>query len=140
MLVDHFIAKLNRLHGKVVTGISRKTLSLLLSYHYPGNIRELENILEHAFVLCRAGQIKVNDLPDTLSASIPRSPARDTIETALKSVEAQMILDALKRNAYNRLATARGLGMHKSTLFRKIKTFGIDLPHIDGRAGRKKSN
>ena len=53
-------------------------------------------------------------------------------------MEAQVIMDALKRNKYNRLATARDLGIHKSTLFRKIKMLGIDLPKIDGRANRNR--
>ena len=138
MLVNHFIDKLNKLRDKAVTGISQKALSLLMSHNYPGNIRELENIIEHAFVLCPGGQIGLRCLPDTLKISIPGPKAVHTINTALKSVEAQVILDALKRNNHNRLATAHDLGIHKSTLFRKIKALGIDLPQTDGRHQRKK--
>jgi len=61
------------------------------------------------------------------------------MDAALQSVEAQVIMDALRRNQYNRLKTARDLGIHKSTLFRKIKMLGIDLPKIDGRAHRKQA-
>ena len=53
--------------------------------------------------------------------------------------EAQVILDALKRNKYNRLEAARDLGIHKSTLFRKIKMLGLDLPKVDGRTKRKRA-
>jgi len=140
LLIERFIERLNRLRGRAVTGISREALSLLMSYNYPGNVRELENIIEHAIVLCPEGEIQPHCLPDTLTEYDSRPSAHDAIDAALKSVEAQSILDALKRNKYNRLATARELGIHKSTLFRKIKTLGIDLPEIDGRSNPKKSH
>ena len=133
LLTEHFINRLNRLRGKKITGISQEALSLLMSHSYPGNIRELENIIEHAFVLCLEGQIKPDALPDFLIPATPTPKAGDTINSTLKSVEAQVITDALKRNKYNRLATAGELGMHKSTLFRKIKALGIYLPKMNGR-------
>jgi PAS domain S-box-containing protein len=138
LLVNHFIDRLNRVRGRAVTGISHEALSLLMDHNYPGNIRELENIIEHALVICSEGQIEPHCLPDTLTCTISRPYAHDTIDDALKSVEAQMIRDTLRRNRFNRLATAQDLGMHKSTLFRKIKSLGIDLPAIDGRANRKR--
>ena len=135
MLVKHFILKFNRLRGRDITGISHDALKLILLHDYPGNIRELENIIEHAFVLCNEGQIEVHCLPDKFSASLSRqATAHVKIDEALHSVETQVIIDALKRNKYNRLKTARYLGIHKSTLFRKIKKLGIDLPNVDGRA------
>ena len=133
LLTEHFINRLNRLRGKKITGFSQEALSLLMSHSYPGNIRELENIIEHAFVLCLEGQIKPDALPDFLIPATPTPKAGDTINSTLKSVEAQVITDALKRNKYNRLATAGELGMHKSTLFRKIKALGIYLPKMNGR-------
>jgi PAS domain S-box-containing protein len=138
LLIEHFIARLNRLRGKAVSGISQEALVLLMAHNYPGNIRELENIIEHAFVICPEGAIEPNCLPGNLIEAVPHPTTAWPIETALKSIETQAIMDALKRNNYNRLATARDLGMHKSTLFRKIKTLGIDLPEIDGRVTRKK--
>jgi PAS domain S-box-containing protein len=139
LLAERFVARLNRLRGKAVTGISQEALAILMSHNYPGNIRELENIIEHAFVICPEGEIEPRCLPETLMGPRSRPTAHGTINSALKSVEAQTILDALKRNNYNRLAAARALGMHKSTLFRKIKTLGIELPPIDGRSNRKRS-
>jgi PAS domain S-box-containing protein len=133
MLAKHFIGRLNRLQGKTVTGISQEALSLLMFHDYPGNIRELENIIEHAFVLCPDGQIEVHCLPEHLRTSIPRPIAPRRMNDALKTAEAQAILDALEHNQYNRLATARELGIHKSTLFRKIKALGISLPGKGGR-------
>jgi PAS domain S-box-containing protein len=137
MLIEHFITRLSRLRGKAVSGISQKALLLLMNHDYPGNIRELENIIEHAIVICPEGEIEPNCLPGSLISPILRTTPQGPIEAALKSVEAQAIVDALKRNNYNRLATASELGIHKSTLFRKIKTLGIDLPDIDGRTARK---
>jgi PAS domain S-box-containing protein len=140
ILVKHFVSKLNRLRGKAVTGISHEALELLISHDYPGNIRELENIIEHAFVLCSEGQIEPHCLPDNIRALLPGPTTHVKMDAALQSVEAQVILDALKRNKYNRLKAARELGIHKSTLFRKIKILGIDLPKIDGRADRKRAH
>lgn len=139
LLVERFINRLNLLRGKKVAGIGQQTLALLMSHDYPGNIRELENIIEHAFVICPKGRIEPHCLPDTVIGPVPRPAASGTIDAAKKSVEAQAILDALKRNSYNRLATARELGMHKSTLFRKINKLGLKTPKTDGRAKRGKA-
>jgi PAS domain S-box-containing protein len=136
-LAEHFIHRLNRMHDKVVTGLSQDALSHLMAHHYPGNIRELENSIEHAFVLCPSGQITPAALPGYLLESRSFPGGRDTSDTTLKSFEARIIVDALKRNGYNRLAAAHDLGMHKSTLFRKIKALKIVLPKSDGRTNRK---
>lgn len=129
MLVKHFIGRFNRLRGRSIAGISQEALSLLMFHDYPGNIRELENVIEHAFVLCHEGQIDIHCLPENLKVTNPRPIVHGTMSEAVKSAEAQMILDALEHNKYNRLAAARELGIHKSTLFRKIKMLGIDLKH-----------
>ena len=135
-LVRHFIERFNRLQGRMVTGISQEALSILMFHDYPGNIRELENIIEHALVLCPEGEIGVHCLPENLQDLVPQ-PLGAGINTALKLTESQIIQDALKRNQFNRLAAAQDLGMHKSTLFRKIKQLGIHLPKTDGRSKRK---
>jgi len=135
-LVRHFIERFNRLQGRMVTGISQEALSILMFHDYPGNIRELENSIEHALVLCPEGEIGVHCLPENLQ-SLPAKPPCAGINAALKLTESQVIQDALKRNQFNRLATARELGMHKSTLFRKIKQLGLQLPKTDGRSKSK---
>ena len=136
MLVKHFMGRLNRLRGKSVKGISQEALSLLMFHDYPGNIRELENIIEHAFVLCPEGQIETHCLPDNLWVSRPLSVGRGKMDTALKSTEAQLILDTLEQNGYNRVAAARDLGIHKSTLFRKMKALGMKPARRAGRVSR----
>ncbi len=133
LLIDRFITKLNRVRGKSVDGVDQDVLELLMAHQFPGNIRELENIIEHAFVLCSEGNIGLRHLPGHLSVRtpVPTNPA--TKDNPLRSAEIHAIEAALKRNNYNRNATARDLGIHKSTLFRKIKKLGLTLPTIDGR-------
>ena len=134
LLVDRFVAKFNRCQNKYLTGVTSEVLSALMAHDFPGNIRELENLIEHAFVLCQKGAIDLKHLPEHFCSSIPdHSPEADLTGT-LKAVEAQAIREALKRNNYNRQAAAQDLGMHKTTLFRKIKAFGITLPARDGRS------
>jgi PAS domain S-box-containing protein len=137
MLVEHFIGRLQRLRGRECTEISPEALSLLMFHDFPGNIRELENIIEHALVLCPEGRIGVHCLPENLQASGAAMPI--VVAATLKSAEAHVIMEALKRNHYNRQATARELGLHKSTLYRKIKRLSIKVPTINGRAAPKHS-
>jgi len=130
LLIERFIDKMNRLRGKAVTGIDDESLARLMYHDYPGNIRELENIIEHAFILCSQGKIGVRHLPAYL-LDAPSPPA--SLREARNLSEEDAIREALRRNNSNRLAAARELGMHKSTLFRKIKRLNILLPAIDGR-------
>ncbi len=127
-LVHHFIDRLNRIRGRCVTGISREALALLMFHDYPGNIRELENIIEHAFVLCHKGQIGMQCLPENMRAAVAAPPLEGKLAEAVKSTQAQVILQALERNDYNRLAAARDLGIHKSTLFRRMAALGLAVP------------
>ncbi|MCG8617992.1 MAG: sigma 54-interacting transcriptional regulator [Desulfobacterales bacterium] len=124
-LVDRFISKLNLRQNKFIQGIDQEVLAALMSHEFPGNIRELENIIEHAFVLCPEGYINTTHLPGFLpSAPEPRlQPNTDPVRAA----QIKVIKDALARNNNNRNAAARDLGIHKSTLFRRIKKLGISL-------------
>ncbi len=137
LLVEHFIARFNRLQLRSVKGISGEAMEFLMAHDYPGNVRELENIIEHAFILCGKDMIEPRHLPEGFVARMPgeASPGVD-LSSAVRAVEARAITAALKRNNNNRLAAARELGLHKSTLFRKVKSLGIELPEKDGRAGR----
>ena len=138
LLSDHFIARFNRLQGKAVMGVSPDVLALLMAHDYPGNVRELENILERAFVLCGAGRIERAHLPPELTGqpAVSHAPSVDTMAAQAHAIETQAIRKALERHGFNRLAAARALGLHKSTLFRKIKALGIELPEQDGRSHR----
>lgn len=125
LLVERFISKLNMLQKKFIQGIDTKVLQVLMSHKFPGNIRELENIIEHAFVLCSEGYIKLHHLPGFLS--LPQNVNEDEKQDLLKTVQIKIITDALARNNYGRSAAAKDLGIHKSTLFRRIKRLGIKL-------------
>jgi PAS domain S-box-containing protein len=133
LLVDRFIARFNRMQGKTVTGVTPEVMALLMAHDYPGNVRELENLLEHAFVLCGSGLIAGHQLPEEFMGRLPGSAPPGSINAAVHAVEAQAVREALRRNHGNRQAAARDLGLHKSTLFRKVRRLGIELPAEDGR-------
>jgi transcriptional regulator with PAS, ATPase and Fis domain len=132
-LVDQLVARFNRASSRGVTGVSQESMAVLLAHDFPGNIRELENIIEHAFVLCPGGPIELDHLPEEMRRPSVAAPPSSTLGSAVKSQEAIAIMEALQRNDFNRLAAARELGIHKSTLFRKLKALGLDLPEVDGR-------
>ncbi|MBV5339448.1 MAG: sigma 54-interacting transcriptional regulator [Deltaproteobacteria bacterium] len=134
LLVEQFIAKYNRLHHATVRGISQETLSLLMAHDWPGNVRELENIIERAFIVCPDGMIEMTHLPDEMTSHGNRSSVPTVLQDARAQMESQAIRTALERNGFSRLAAAHELGMHKSTLFRKMKHLGITLPEKDGRS------
>ena len=128
-LVAHFVDRFNTRFGRDMTGVSPEALSLMMDYSWPGNIRELENTIERAFVLSPGPSIGIGHLPDNL-----RSPANcltqakgPAIHAARDEAEAQSILAALKRCDYRHAAAAKELGIHKTTLYRKMKRLGINL-------------
>jgi PAS domain S-box-containing protein len=133
-LVDHMVAKFNRLKGKDIFGVSEEVMERLMHYDYPGNVRELENIIEHAFVLCRNGFLCLQHLPPEL---FPEGAGRDSGKRAdmtLQAMERTMIAEALWRCGGNRKKTAEKLGIDYTTLYRKILRFGIETPPLDGRS------
>jgi PAS domain S-box-containing protein len=133
LLIDHFIERFNRLKGKNIHHVSPETFGLLVAHDYPGNIRELENIIEHGFVMCRGETMKPEHLPPELAHDFGDRRTGTAREVPLKDLEARYIWQALRRHNWNRLETARSLGMSKSTFFRKVKALGIELPRKDGR-------
>ncbi|MEJ2096211.1 MAG: sigma 54-interacting transcriptional regulator [Deltaproteobacteria bacterium] len=134
LLVDQFIARNNRLQQKHVAGVGPEALSLLMAYDWPGNIRELENVIERAFILCSEGAIEIAHLPGELTAHRTHGAAGTGTRSAHDILEAQSIRAALERHQFNRRATARYLGIHKTTLYRRMKKLGIPLPEKDGRS------
>ncbi len=133
LLVEQFITRFNKLQKKQVRGISAEALALLMAHAWPGNIRELENVIERAFILCGDDAIDIVHLPAELTMFAAADDHDSNMRMAHDTLDIQAIQAALKRNNYNRLATARELGIHKTTLFRKIKKLGIELPRQDGR-------
>jgi len=137
LLVEHFLARLNALRGKNVTGVSPDVMAILMNYDFPGNVRELENIIEHGFVLCPGGMIEPQHLPEQFASQAERG-APPMAGATLDEIEARVMYDALKRNNWNRAAAAEELGIHKTTLWRKVKRLGLELPDKDGRGQRRR--
>jgi PAS domain S-box-containing protein len=127
LLVDHFIGKLAVAKGKKIIGISDDALRLFMTHDFPGNIRELENLLEHAFVLCRDATIGVEHMPKEFRAAASRNEGRpgSSLRGRFEASEVEVIKQALKSNHNHRARTARELGIDPSTLWRKMRKLGI---------------
>jgi DNA-binding NtrC family response regulator len=136
LLAEHFIARFNAVQVKDVTGITDGALACLMAYGFPGNVRELENIIERAFVTCRGGQIEPRHLPEIVCGAPPRAARAAAGLARFRQAEAAFIANALDRNGGNRRRTARKLGVHPTTLYRKMKALGIDVKRGEGRAPR----
>jgi DNA-binding NtrC family response regulator len=118
--VDHFVRRFREKRGKQIHGVSEEVLALLRRYDWPGNVRELENAIEHAFVMCRGETIVPAHLPEkVVSAGSAARPVRTPLS------ESAILREALDRNHGNRSATARELGIHRATLWRKLRQYGL---------------
>ena len=138
ILVDHMVAKFNRLKDKNIAGVTEEVLLRLMAHDYPGNVRELENIIEHAFVLCPGGLIEMHHLPPELCAASTLAGEHFSETRTLKAMEKIMICETLRRHRGNRSLAARDLGIDASTLYRKIRELKITPPSTDGRSGSKR--
>ena len=126
LLVEHFIKKFNMKKNRKIAGVSEEVMEFFLEYDYKGNIRELENIIEHAFVLCRSSLITI----DHLSADLQKTYKEKKKIIAdssfrLKETEKEIILHALNKHHGNRKKTAAELNINPSTLWRKMKKLGV---------------
>jgi len=126
LLAEHFIERFNKLKGKKILGLSHEVLAIFMRHEWPGNIRELENAIEHAFILCPSGLIQPQHLPEHLQ---PENQSGLILTgLTLEEIEKKALWEALERNQWRRLATARELGVDKSTLRRKINHYRINPP------------
>jgi two-component system response regulator HydG len=134
LLCDHFIKDFSQRYGKEVQGISRAARQALMSYDWPGNIRELRNVIEHMMALDADGSLDVDDLPDAIrpyaaapvDGQIPGGAGADLlIGRPLEEVEKYYITQALSLTGGKREEAAHMLGIGERTLYRKIKEFGL---------------
>jgi transcriptional regulator with PAS, ATPase and Fis domain len=127
LLIDTFIQKFNAKMGRQITGLSEQALRVLLRHEYPGNVRELENIIEHAFVLCRGNRIDLSCLPKELAEQGAQRPGSGPAQSVkpLKRSEAEVIEETLERHGRSRGETAKELGIDRTTLWRKMKEHGL---------------
>ena len=126
LLVGHLIAKYNRIEGKDIAGAADSVMARLMEHNFPGNVRELENIIQHAFVLCRGGWIELHHLPPELRPETVPHPAGEAL--TIRVMERSLIETALRRNHGHKTRAARELGINPSTLYRKMKSLEIEVP------------
>ncbi len=142
LLMDHFLQYYAQKFNKTIIGFSDKALQVLLFYPYPGNVRELRNIVEYAINICREEKIDVQHLPAYIlekeyqDISLPEQPRTESLEVAERlkdqdnltwsQTEKQMILEALVKSKGKKKQAADLLGWGRSTLWRKIKNYGLD--------------
>ncbi|PMP61637.1 MAG: sigma-54-dependent Fis family transcriptional regulator [Hydrogenobaculum sp.] len=118
-LVRGFLEKFSEIHKKSVKSIRSEAIKLLLKYDYPGNVRELENIIEHAVIMTKSDYIDAPDLPEFLASNF---------DVFLENLtEKDLIVKTLKQTNGNKAEAAKILNMHRTTLWRKIKEYGIEI-------------
>lgn len=124
LLIDHFIKKFNALKRKRIRGISKEALNFLLNYDFPGNVRELENIIEYSFIICDGDIIEISHLPKRLF------PSKSNSYLKFEDMKRDAILETLKITNCNLSQTAQILGVHRSTLYRYLSKLKIDPKKI----------
>jgi transcriptional regulator with PAS, ATPase and Fis domain len=131
-LIEHFVERFNTRRGKRIQGVSPEVMEILMRHDFPGNVRELENIIEYGFVLCHNGFIEIRHLPEDLQpagGATARTGAGESL-SQLDQSEAQAIQIALNRNRGHQGRTAEELGISRTTLWRKMKKHGINPDHF----------
>ena len=129
-LIYYFMEKFNKVYGKNISEIDPKALYLMENYQYPGNIRELENLIEHIIVLDKKGMIKASELPAYIRAAESEEMSDDIdldkgLNFLVENYERKLIVNALEKNSFNKFQTAKQLQMNRSTFLSKLKKYGI---------------
>ena len=131
LLIDHFVDKFRAEKQKDIAGVSDDVLKILMEHSFPGNIRELENIIEYGFILCPGGFIQKEHLSESFlpkSNELQAPATRMDAGMTLEQIEEKAILSSLKRNKWKKMITCRELGISKDTLRRKIERYNLENP------------
>ncbi len=127
LLADYFAESLGRKHGKSIGRISTPAIDMMMSYHWPGNIRELENCIERAVILSTDGVIHGHHLPPSLqTAEASKTPPQGKLNASLNALEHEMIVDALKTTSGNAARAARILGITERAIRLRMARYGIN--------------
>ena len=130
LLVSHFLEKFNKDFNKKIEAIDDEVMGFLKSYDWPGNIRELQNLMERAIVLNKTNSLTVKDFPNFLTDSESREEEvidlNHSLTDLVDSFEKKIIVKALRENNFNKLRTAEKLGIHRSTFMSKLKKYEIN--------------
>jgi DNA-binding NtrC family response regulator len=133
LLLEHYLAEFRKQNDKNVTGFNEQAVQLLQRYSWPGNVRELVNVVERAVVLTKRSVIGIDDLPESVrrGAATPEvllsRGGSANLKTALATPERDIIINALESNGWNRQETAEMLGINRTTLYKKMKKYGIQF-------------
>ncbi|MDQ7065391.1 MAG: sigma-54 dependent transcriptional regulator [candidate division KSB1 bacterium] len=128
LLADYFVQKFNKELKKNYAGISPAAMQQIMAYNWPGNIRELRNVIERAMILGSGPHVEVDDLPSQLQGNRLPVSTQPNLKEAMKIYERNHILKILNDNQWNKEKTARELGIDPSTLYRKMSQLGIQEP------------
>jgi PAS domain S-box-containing protein len=131
LLIEEFIGEFSERMAKDIVGISSRALNILIQHDFPGNIRELKNIIEYAFILCEGGYILPEHLPEpfnTVTGTEPSGIGHGGKPRTLEEIERQAVYAALERNEWKKNATCEELGISKDTLRRKLIRYNIEPP------------
>jgi DNA-binding NtrC family response regulator len=130
LLVNHFLRQLNAEYGRRVEQLSPEAMGVLMRHNFPGNVRELRNIVERAVVLSRSSTIEREHLPSELleDVAVAGEPTVGVADNPLRESEAATIVRVLRQQAGHRGKAAAMLGIDKSTLWRKMKRLRISFP------------
>lgn len=128
LLIDHFCAKFNERYKKNITGVSERVLKCFMQYLWPGNIRELEHAIEHAYVLCREKIVRYDHIPLELQdgGSDSRAPRNYS-----RQDEREDILRMLKQTGGNKAKAARLLDIDRKTLYRRMQKYGLSTSSLN---------
>ncbi|MDR3704467.1 MAG: sigma 54-interacting transcriptional regulator [Paludibacteraceae bacterium] len=137
-LADYFIEKYNEKHGKNIKRISASAIDMLMVYHWPGNIRELENCIERACILSQDGVIRSHNLPPTLQNAVSsKSSTTGTLETIIGKLEKQIIQDALISTKGNIAKAAEKMGITERMMGIRLKKYDIDARRFKAQKSTK---
>jgi len=124
-LIEALINKLQARTGREISGLSERALAALMAHPFPGNVRQLENFLEHGFVLCHSGIIDLDHLPKEVRELGPLPGQRSGADGLLVEAERRLITDTLNRHSGRRKIAAQELGISTTTLWRRMKQYGL---------------
>ena len=135
LLIDHFLQRLNDRMGRHIRGLTERAMAVLLDYAFPGNVRELENLLERAYIVSTGQYIDIGDLPPNVAGGSTRrrlQPAstepRRNLTAPPDDQDRDQIVACLRRNQWHIPLAAQELGIHRTTLWRRVRRLGIPLP------------
>jgi transcriptional regulator with PAS, ATPase and Fis domain len=131
LLAEHFLSRVCADCHKTVRGFTEDAMAALQRYRWPGNVRELQNVIERAVLLGKSDIIGLENLPGGLTVDSPVNLdqlAHRRLKEALSTPERQIILQVLESNHWNRHLTAEALGINRTTLYKKMKRLGLEVP------------